>query len=323
MVIRRTMQKGTKIPVPSAIVSVAMLAACSGSGSLPASLPLDQIRTLALRVQDLPGTQRQRKPGGLYVGVFGAGYIPEFTIPDRKDLGPRCSDTMPLAGGVNGIAVDAHRILYVPYNYNSVHDVATFGPDCGVQGPQLVDQYDVADVAVNDKTGTVYVGNAQTGNVDVFKKGATTPTGALHNSQHGGSGFGVAVDSAGNVFNSGSTIVEFPRGHNKGSTALALSGLTGPLGLALDSKNNLIVANEYNVVVYAPPYNGAPTYTIATKRFCLYVAVDATNTNLYVSEQKNNAVDVYTYPSGTYEYSITDIPSRSVGGVALDPPSRT
>ncbi|MBV9232874.1 MAG: hypothetical protein JO030_02420 [Candidatus Eremiobacteraeota bacterium] len=308
---------------PILVVLAGLLAACSGGASQPGALPFTQLRTLAQ-----PGTQslkprRHKEPGGLYVGTFGTGYVPEFTVPDPKDLPPRCSNKMPLAGGVNGIGVDAHRILYVPYNYNSTHDVATFGPDCGAPGPQLVDTYDIASVAFNNKKGIVYVGNAQTGNVDVFKKGATTPTGALHNSQHGGSGFGVAVDSFGDVFNSGSTIVEFVHGHNRGSKALTLTGLKGPLGLAMDAQNNLIVANEYNVVVYAPPYNGAPKYTITTQAFCLYAAVDATNTNLYVSEQTNNAVDVYTYPGGTYEYSINEVPPRSVGGVALDPPSKT
>ncbi len=280
-------------------------------------MPFSQIPAPTRPVQQADLKQRPKTgPGGLYVA--GPGSILEYTLPDRKNLGPRCSDAVPLSGGVNGIAVDAHRILYVPYNSNLVHHVATFGPDCGAPGPELVDQSDIADVAVDNRKGTVYVSSANTGNIDVFDKGATRPSRTLHNAQHGGSGFGVAVDSHGNVFNSGSSIVEFPHGRNKGSKALTLSGLKDPLGITFDRNDDLIVANaSKNVTIYAPPYNGAPKQTIATPRYPLYCGLDKRNKHLYVSEQKNNAIDVFAYPSGTYEYSITG----NAGGVALDPPS--
>ncbi len=178
------------------------------------------------------------------------------------------------------------------------------------------------DVAIDNNKNTVYVSNISTGNVDVYKNGATMPTSSLSNAQYRGNGFGVAVDRFGNVFNSGTTIVEFPHGQNKGSKALALSDLIEPQGLSFDSKGNLLVPNEYNIAIYAPPYSGAPKQTITTQPFCTYSAVDRMNKNLYVSEQTNNAVDVYAYPSGTLEYSIP-IQQRYVQGIALDPASKT
>jgi hypothetical protein len=304
-----------------------MLAGCSGGtpqmtptslGQVPGA-PTYSIPSL------VPGVAQSdaKEPGGLYIATFGTGSLPEYTVPDKKNLGPRCTDSMP-AGGVNGIAVDAHRLLYVPYNLNSTHDVLTFGPNCGAPGPTLVDPNGgVAAVAIDNKKSIVYVGNYNTGNIEVYKHGATLPTGVLSCSTHG-SGFGVAVDKFGDVFNSGGTIVEFPHGHNQGCKALALSSLIGPVGLSFDSNNNLLVDNEYNIAIYAPPYSGAPKQTITTEPFNLYCAIDAKNKNLYVSEQTNNAVDVYAYPAGTFEYSITaGIPSRSVSGVALDPPTKT
>jgi hypothetical protein len=309
----------------TAAAILTMVTGCSG-GTVPNAPPtLGQApadaRSIGIFLPNL--AQRDaREPGGLYVAQFGTGFVTEYPIP-AKGAHPRCSDSLP-AGGINGIAVDSHRMLYVPYNLNSTHDVVTFGPDCGASGPTLVDPNgEVGDVAVDNKRNAVYVSNANTGNIEVYKNGATLPTGELSNSQYHGSGFGVAVDRYGNVFNSGGTIVEFPHGHNKGSKALALSGLTGPLGLSFDSSNNLLVTNEYNIVIYAPPYTGAPKQTITTNPFCLYSAVDAQNKNLYVSEQTNNAVDVYTYPSGAFEYSITSgIQPHAVSGVALDRPSK-
>jgi hypothetical protein len=105
---------------------------------------------------------------------------------------------------------------------------------------------------------------------------------------------------------------------------LSLSGLYGPVGLSFDSNDNLLVTNEYNIAIFAPPYNGAPMQTITTQPYCVYSAVDAKNRHLYVSEQTNNAVDVYAYPSGKFEYSITaGIQQNSVYGVALDPASKS
>lgn len=58
---------------------------------------------------------------------------------------------------------------------------------------------------------------------------------------------------------------------------------------------------------------------------CLYSALDASNTNLYVSDQTKNSVDVYAYATGKFKYRITSGFSRSgsVSGVAVDPPSKT
>jgi hypothetical protein len=301
------------------------LAGCSSSGSRGDLTPTGGLSSLETQ----PGAAFRaaqgdaKAPGGLYIGEFDAGTVAEYSVPDKKNLGPRCSDIPDRYSGVAGIAVDAHRLLYVPYNDNATHDVATFGPNCGTRGPTLVDPYgDVGSVAIDNKKNTVYVGNENTGNIEVYANGATTPTGEL-NLYHG-SGFGLAVNGSGDVFDSGNPIIEFPHGQNNRGKQLSLSGLQGPIGLSFDRDDNLLVSNEYNIAIYAPPYNGAPKQTITTQPFCLYSAVDAKNEHLYVSEQTNNAVDVYAYPSGKFEYSITaGIQSRSVDGVALDPPSKT
>lgn len=305
-----------------ASITLAVLAGCGGSSQMTPRLSgqVPGITTQSVRQARAQG--EAKAPGGLYV-YQSTDSLPEYSLPDKKNRGPRCSDSLPNAG-VNGIAVDAHRILYVPL---SSGEVLTFGPDCGAPGPTLVDpNNDLGDVAIDNEKNTVYVSNLSSGNIDVYKNGATSPTGVLSNSQYSGHGygFGVAVDRFGNVFNSGPTIVEFPHGHNKGSKALALSGLIGSQGLSFDRNDNLLVTNEYNIAIYAPPYSGAPKQTITTQPFCTYSALDSKNKNLYVSEQTNNAVNVYAYPSGKFEYSITIGTQQGyLQGVALDPPSKT
>jgi hypothetical protein len=303
-----------------ASVALAILGGCSSGMQMAPTAP-GQVPGITTQSVKRAHSQGEAKvPGGMYIEE-SLDSLPEYSLPDKKGLGPRCS--VSTKGAANGIAVDANRILYVPYNVNSAHGVQTFGPDCGAEGPTLVDpDSDVGDVAIDNKKNTVYVSNISTGNIDVFANGATMPTSSLSNSQYSGNGFGVAVDRFGNVYNSGGTIVEFPHGQNKGSKALALSGLISPQGLSFDNNDNLLVTNEYNIAIYAPPYSGAPTQTIGTQAFCVYSALDKKNKNLYVSEQTNNAVDVYAYPSGTFEYSIP-IPQRYVQGIALDPASKT
>ena len=304
-----------------ASTTLAALAGCGGSAQMAPGLSGQVPAITTQAVQQARAQGEAKAPGGLYI-YQSTDSLPEYNLPDKKNRGPRCSDSLP-NGGVNGIAVDAHRTLYVPL---STGDVLTFGPDCGAPGPTLVDPNgDLGDVAIDNKKNTVYVSNLSTGNIDVFKNGATSPTGVLSNSQYSGHnyGFGVAVDRFGNVFNSGPTIVEFPHGHNKGSKGLALLGLIGPQGLSFDSNGNLLVTNEYNIAIYAPPYSGAPKQTITTHPFCTYSALDSKNKNLYVSEQSNNAVDVYAYPSGTFEYSISTGLQRYIQGLAIDPPMKT
>jgi hypothetical protein len=304
----------------TASIALTALAGCGGSAQMASSFS-GQVPGITTQSGQQAQAQGEAKvPGGLYVEQ-STDSLPEYSLPDKKNLGPRCSERT--NGASNGIAVDARRILYVPYNVNAAHGVQTFGPDCGAQGPTLIDpNADVGDVAVDNKNNTVYVSNISTGGIDVYKKGATMPTSSLSNSQYRGNGFGVAVDRFGNVFNSGGTIVEFSHGQNKGSKALALSGLISPQGLSFDGAGDLLVTNEYNIAIYAPPYSGAPKQTISTQAFCTYSALDRQNKNLYVSEQTNNAVDVYAYPSGAFEYSIP-VQQRYVQGIALDPPSKT
>ena len=134
--------------------------------------------------------------------------------------------------------------------------------------------------------------------------------------------FGVAVDGAGNVFESGAptaNIAEYPKGHQTGNKILGVTGLLSPEGLEFDVKGNLIVFDLFaGILIYAPPYKGAPTHTITPKGKPVYGKLDKANRNLYVSNNSNGSADAYAYPSGNFEYSITNglSASKGVEGIA-------
>jgi hypothetical protein len=206
--------------------------------------------------------------------------------------------------------------------------ILTFGANCGPPGPTLSDPNgQPSDVAFdNKKDNIVYVSDTKTNGIDVYEKGATSPTRTLYNSAITGA-FGVAVDGEGNVYQAGANsakIVEFPHGKQSGSAVLSVTGLSRPIGLEFDVKGNLLVI-DYNVgvLVYTPPFNGAPARTISTKGSSAFGKLDKTNQNVYVGDLQSGSADVYAYPSGTYEYSITKGLKRknSVEGIAVDPPS--
>jgi hypothetical protein len=114
-----------------------------------------------------------------------------------------------------------------------------------------------------------------------------------------------------------------------GVLAQITAGLAGTqFQMTSDSAGDLFVVNdnflnssEEYVTVYAPPYNGSPTYLTGVE-FPLGVAVDASGT-VYVSNCgaycfQTPAVYVYTNGSTTPTGEITSSSFSSLGGLALD-----
>ncbi len=272
----------------------------------------------------------------LYVGQFEANFVNQYAVPDKSNKPPTCAAALPNIT-VNGIAVNAQHILYVPNGdpNTEIFRISRFGPKCGQAGPPLNDPSgEPTDVAFNNRNGTVYVADYHTGApsppnsfVLVYPKGQTSYTRVLSNIAVG-AGFSVAVDSHGNVFQGdrdSTNIVEYPNGQQTGSKVRGLSGSSAPLGLQFDRKDNLVVIDEnLGILVYAPPYTGAPYAMEPTRGLCAYGALDAANRNLYVADTTYASADVFAYPSLKYEYSITNGLSTSnfVSGIAVDPPSQ-
>jgi hypothetical protein len=259
-------------------------------------------------------------PGGAYVAQSQATAVNEYALPNRSNNAPVCT----VAGSfVNGIGVNRKRVLYVP---NGNGQIATFGPNCGAAGPVLSDPgQQPADVAFD---GTkVYVDNASSGGIDVFLNGQTVKSRSLSNPAITGSNFGVGVDAAHSVFESttNGVIVKYAGGVGAG-TVLPITGLGFPIGIEFDKSQNMIVTDgNSGILIYAPPYSGAPTRTISFGgRDGFWGKLDAGNINLYVSDNLNATIDVYNYSTGAYRYSFGNglVVSKSVEGVAIDPAAR-
>ncbi len=99
----------------TASIALTALAGCGGSAQMAPSFSGQLPGITTQSVQQARAQGEAKAPGGLYI-VDSLDSIPEYSLPDKKNRGPRCSDS--IQGGVNGMAVDAHRILYVPYSIN-------------------------------------------------------------------------------------------------------------------------------------------------------------------------------------------------------------
>lgn len=214
--------------VPDQTQSQQSSARQSVNAAVAAAPTLTDIRTPGADPSGGAGQDSATVPGGLYVAQVQAHSVNEYALPDNKNGPPKCKDILP-AYGVYGIGVNARHVLYVPLvgTFGQPHKILTFGPNCGKAGPTLDDPNgSPIDVAFDNTNDTVYVADIDTRGIDVYEKGATSPTRTLHNDQLVSSP-GVAVDSHGNVFQSGhdsANIVEYFGGKQQGNKILPLTG---------------------------------------------------------------------------------------------------
>jgi hypothetical protein len=286
---------------------------------------------------------------GVYGSQYGSattnlgGLFNLYAVPDTKNAKPVCTnDTVT---EINGIDVDSTGTLWVPgvlppkLTKNVVY---TYDKETCTRGKTTYTETngEPSDIAFAT-TGTNYVldivDTALTnGVISIYPKGKTKPTATLQlpgelvgTGSSQGLALGIGTDIKNNVYatylasGGGTDLAVFKGGKGKG-TILQDSTSARWIGITFDSKGNLLAADSLGLAidVFAPPYTGTPT-TLPTESSTVPVdlKLDATNTNLYVADATNGTIDVYKYPSGTYEYSISTGLSQSdnVEGVAVDP----
>jgi hypothetical protein len=282
-----------------AVWAVALLVGCSGSalsGAPSASLgnPLQaesEMKAKAtfkrLAVSDLGGGTILSR-----VELLNKNYAFVGTITDGID-------------GATGDWFDAHGNLYVGnYAVPMVQEYAkgstspSFTYSSGLERP-----YSVA----TDTGGNVYVADFYNpsisgGGVVEYTQGSNT---VLQQCLNGFSDAGVAIDSADNVFVSGTngTLLEYKGGLSGCDPTTLGVTLTGGGGLAIDKKGNLIVCAGPVVDVIPPPY----TSISRTIRGFAAAAHDALNEDeglLFVADPENYNVQVLTYPRGSYVMTL-------------------
>ena len=276
------------------------------------------------------------------------GYFNLYKLPGSSGSKPLCKGGLNKVAEINGISADSTGTLWVPglvpTNLTS-GIVLTFTKNtCTEASTKLTEKTgEPADIAFTT-TGTRYVMDivnfpAMTnGQIEIYPKGKTVPSSRLQlpgelkgTGSSQGLGLGIATDSKNNVYasylntNSGTDITVFASGKGAGKILQNSSG-TFYEGMTFDGSGNLVVAADSSsgatIDVFKPPYTGAPT-TFAAQGSVVDLKLDPAGANLYVGDATNNTIDVYKYPSGTYEYSIvvTTTPPNGavVEGVAVDP----
>jgi hypothetical protein len=293
---------------------------------------------------------------GLYGANYGnasgnqlGGYFNLYKLPASSSSMPVCANGgLNKVAEINGIGVDSTGTLWVPglvpTNLTS-GIVLTFTKNtCTKATAKLTDKGgEPADIAFTS-TGKMYVMDivnfpAMTnGQIEVYPKGKTKPTTTLQlpGEQIGtgtsqGLGLGIATDSSNNVYatylntNKGTDITVFTGGKGSGTVLQSTNGVDYE-GMTFDANGNLVVAADSSggatIDVFAPPFTGTPT-TFAAQGSVVDLKLDPAGANLYVGDAANNTIDVYKYPSGTYEFSVvvTTVPPNGavVEGVAVDP----
>jgi hypothetical protein len=313
--------------VAGALALVASLSGCAPAPQATALGLADRVQA-AVREPSLSDNA-----GEFYVTQFKATAVNAYTARGSHDRAPFC--TIPGIKEVNSIGVDATGTLWIPQqnNNNGTQSILSFGPHCGAAGITLLDSDGFPTAIAFDSKGTNYVENTETypsgsGNVLVFPKGNTSPAAVLTNAA-----FhlltAVGVDAQDNVFvltiasgNRGA-LVEFKGGHMPGRVVRndVTAGIPGG-ALLFDRLGHLIVDDYANATlsVFAPPFHGKPQ-KIRLQGVSWQCSFNPSETKLACADSQNGSVDVYTYPSLAYVYSITSGLAKvaTVVGIAYDP----
>jgi len=256
-------------------IAASMLAACSTGAS---SNPLTPTHLALSAMQTLTESTRADVRFGLAPQLIEAQRakvsVGWWAHPDRKQPTLFVSD---LNGGPPQIRI---------YPANVKNPTQSGSITQGIDLP--------INVAV-DKQGTIYVANNGNSTVTEYPFGATSPSVTLSTQIVNPNG--IAVDSHGTVYvTSGASVgscyvLEFPKGST--SPSVQVNGFGLPIGLAIDSSDNLYVADAAfsNYKVWEVPAGTTSPQNLGLTGLAddTGAAVDGAN-DLYISNYSSNSV---------------------------------
>lgn len=296
-----------------------ILAACSGGGS--------------------PGTPALSAPGGGTSAVAGRGWISPLAkkkkmkllyVTDYTDsivliyqqgntgIGPIGEITAGIDSPQDD-AVDKSGNLYV---VNQGNNTVTIYPPYGMYPTTTLstDITDPLDISVDSK-GMIYVADGgASGKILEFKAGSSSPDATVSMPHPGGLTNSKNDDLyvTHNQSSSGRVAVCVPL--STSCTDLGIS-VEYAQGVAIDKKGNLLVGDIFGEVIdiYKPdtttPFRTITTYQESPSK----LALNTTDSTLYMADPANGAVDIYDYKAGTQESSFTFSSGQELEGVALYP----
>ncbi len=311
-----------KIPVRCLTVTFlfTILAACGNSQSLNPAPPQVNLAAPAL---SLPAV---RKHPTLYASLQEGEVFYGYKLPHNA---PFCTSQQIPSTFVDSIGADSAGTLWVPTSSSAGGFVYSYAPKCGTQGTTL----NVPGGAYAHPLGIAFGRNSTkyvvginystySGFVAVYPEGDSNPTAELTDPRlnNGNNPVGVAV-RAGKVYvlccgayygyGAPAYIIKFPsEGSQQRGSQIFLKQLKSPgLSVTFDSARNMIIPDQGTssikpaLRIYAPPYSGTPiSYPLqgASPQCSLSRKQDS----LACADSENSTVDLYSYPSLSYLYSL-------------------
>jgi hypothetical protein len=321
------------IPIRSAGLCVLIgLAACSSqanpaalpgsagsSGAVHVSAPVS-LAPLQLLAQTRPPTHPlARGPGSLspaaktckqklFVSSYWLDYVSIYCVTGKRQNQAPIGEITAGIRGPEGAATDAKGNLYVtntPSNtvteYAAGSTSVSFTYSQGLSSP--------AGVAVDDKQN-VYVTNIGAGSVAIFPQGANSQRSTLTGIPFP---IDVAVDAKSDTYVTSYTssfsngiVLEYPAGKLPGTDLGIVTEEPG--GIILDKSGDIVTADQRlpGVLVF-PPGKTAPSKTFAQTMYNpISLRFNHSESRIFVGDSVDNAVDVFSYPSGKLVDTITD-----------------
>jgi len=279
----------------------------------------------------------------VYASLLEGGIFYGFKLPNST---PFCGQTaITHAAIVNSIGTDKSGTLWLPTLITSGSRagayVFSYAPNCGTPGTTLNAPANEQPLGIAfGPDGTKYVLLRyfnSTASVAIYPPGATSPSAELTdsrlNNKYGAEGVG--ADARGRVYVTCCAYTRQPKrprfaivfkpgqGSQQRGKRILLSDIEYPgLSVTFDRSQNMLLTdlNTSSLKVYTPPYSGNPT-TYALQGGGGQCALSHAQDLLACADYGNNSIDIYTYPSVTFQYSIS-VPSPisprvPPGGVAF------
>lgn len=315
------------------IAAFALLGGCSGTtwsttlpGAAPASDPshgLPRARSIRFNAAAC-GTSV----------VYAASYNNSVEVYNEGHLlqGP-CGDITGL-NNPQGLFVDASQNLWVVNQGPIPHQILEFAPGNPTPVLTLIDSagYPV-DVAVDNKSGTVYVTNffnngSTPGVVEVYAKGSTTPTATLSDPSMLYA-FYDAVDKKGNLyvtFLNGSFVggvLEWIRG--KGTAKNLGITLKAPGGIVTTASGALLICDQSAPACgdFAPGSTTMTNLFAQTDKDPFAIALSHDEAHAYVEDvlpHKPGRLETWKYPGPDAHAGLSvAVPGGAYAGVAVSP----